>query len=162
MQTAIACCKYDGSGQLVSGGNIYFGDPRFGTMYTVSGLMFAADSFLYNTDSVTGGTEEPETGFSVYGNLNALNQVSIDREWYEDEATGDARPACYDSSTDQWVDLQTGAALTGTEINSLRHYQMAITYDDRVRTHTTQPPGLPRGKGTIFGGLISWEELPGH
>ena len=158
----VALGKYDGSGQLVSGGNIYFGDPRFGTMYTVSGLMFAADSFLYNTDSVTGGTEEPETGFSVYGNLNALNQVSIDREWYEDEATGDARPACYDSSTDQWVDLQTGAALTGTEINSLRHYQMAITYDDRVRTHTTQPPGLPRGKGTIFGGLISWEELPGH
>jgi hypothetical protein len=24
----------------------------------------------------------------------------------------------------------------------------------------TQPSGLPRGKGTIFGGLTNWEELP--
>ncbi|MCP4261821.1 MAG: hypothetical protein GY774_30620 [Planctomycetes bacterium] len=156
----VALGEYDGSGQLISGGNIYFGDPRYGTMYTVSALMFAADSFLYNTDSVTGGTVEPETGFSVYGNLNALNQVSIERDWYDD-GTGVARPAHFDSSANQWVDLETGAALTGTEINSLRHYQMAITYDDRVRTQETQPPGLPRGKGTIFGGLRDWEELPG-
>jgi hypothetical protein len=155
----VALGEYDSSGQLISGGNIYFGDPRYGTMYTVSGLMFAADSFLYNTDSVTGGTVEPETGFSVYGNLNALNQVSIERDWYDD-GTGNARPAHFDPTTDQWKDLETGAALTATEINSLRHYQMAITYDDRVRTQVTQPPGLPRGKGTIFGGLINWEELP--
>jgi hypothetical protein len=160
----VALGKYDGSGQLISGGNIYFGDPRYGTMYTVSALMFAADSFLYNTDSVTGGSEEPETGFSVYGNLNALNQVSINRDWY-DSGTGwnkVAKPAYFDPTTDQWVDLETGAALTGTEIGSLRHYQMAITYDDRVRTQDTQPPGLPRGKGTIFGGLRCWEELPGQ
>jgi hypothetical protein len=39
---------------------------------------------------------------------------------------------------------------------------MAITYDDRVRTAETQPPGLPRGKSTIFGGLRDWEELPGQ
>ena len=55
----VALGKYDGSGELVNGGNIYFGDPRYGTMYTVSALMFAADSFLYNTDSVTGGKKEP-------------------------------------------------------------------------------------------------------
>lgn len=48
------------------------------------------------------------------------------------------------------------------EIGSLRHYQMKITYDDRVRTQDTQPPGLPRGKGTIFGGLKYWEELPSN
>jgi hypothetical protein len=155
----VALGEYDGSGQLISGGNIYFGDPRYGTMYTISGLMFAADSFLYNTDSITGGKVEPTTGFSVYGNLNALNQVSIERDWYDNE-TGVSRPAHFDPSTDQWVDLETGIALTATEINSLRHYQMAITYDDRVRTHETQPPGLPRGRdGTIFSGLIHWEEL---
>jgi hypothetical protein len=158
----IALGKYDGSGQLISGGNIYFGDPRFGTMYTVFGLMFAADSFLYNTDSVTGGTAEPETGFSVYGNLNALNKVCIERDWYDDSTTGQAKPAYFDSIAGQWVDSETGDALTSTEINSLRHYQMMITYDDRVQTLETQPPGLPRGNGTIFGGLRSWQELPGH
>ena len=156
----VALGQYDDAGQLLSGGNIYFGDPRFGTLYTASALMFAADSFLYSTDSVTGGTEEPTTGFSVYGNFNALNQVSIERDWYDPDGTGDARPARFDSSTGQWVDLETGAALTSAEIDSLRHYQMKISYDDRVRTIGTQPPGLPRGTGTIFGGLKHWEELP--
>ena len=156
----VALGQYDSEGQLLSGGNIYFGDPRYGTMYAVSALMFAADSFLYNTDSVTGGAEEPETGFSVYGNLNALNQVSIERDWYDDEGTGTARPAHFDSSLGQWVDLETGTALTATEIGSLRHYQMTVSYDDRVRTIGTQPPGLPKGAGTIFGGLKYWEELP--
>jgi hypothetical protein len=156
----VALGQYDGEGQLLSGGNIYFGDPRFGTTYTVSALMFAADSFLYNTDSVTGGTEEPETGFSVYGNLNALNQVSIERDWYDDDGTGTARPAHFDSSLGQWVDLETGAALTAAEISSLRHYQMTVGYDDRIRTIGTQPPGLPKGAGTIFSGLKYWEELP--
>jgi hypothetical protein len=158
----VALGKYDSSGQLISGGNIYFGDPRYGTMYTVSGLMFAADSFLYNTDSVTGDTVEPETGFSVYGNLNALNHISLERDWYDPDGTGNARPAHFDPTADQWIDLETGVSLTATEINSLRHYQMMITYDDRVRTQETQPPGLPRGKGTIFGGLTKWEELPGN
>jgi len=164
----VALGQYDSAGQLISGGNVYFGDPRYGTMYTVSALMFASDSFLYNTDSVTGGAAEPTSGFSVYGNLNALNQVSIERDWYTQDvadpnAIGEARPAYFDPTvgTDgEWKDLETGAALTGAEIGSLRHYQMAISYDDRVRTQNTQPPGLPRGKGTIFGGLKYWEELP--
>ncbi|MCP4608331.1 MAG: hypothetical protein GY845_06420 [Planctomycetes bacterium] len=159
----VALGRYDDSGRLLSGGNIYFGDPRYGTMYTVSALMFAADSFLYNTDSVTGDAAEPTSGFSVYGNLNALNQVSIERDWYDDEETGNARPAYFDSnlSTEgQWVDQETGVALTANEIGSIRHYQMMVTYDDRVRTQDTQPPGLPRGKGTIFGGLKYWKEIP--
>jgi hypothetical protein len=122
--------------------------------------MFAANNFLYNTDSVTGGAEEPETGFSVYGNFTALNQVSINRDWYDPDGTGEARPGYFDPSTSQWVDVETGAGLTAAEIESLRHYQMQVTYDDRVRTLTTQPPGLPRGGGTIIAGLRNWEELP--
>jgi len=155
----VALGKYDGGGQLVSGGNIYFGDPRYGTMYTASALMFAANDFLYNTDSVTGGSEEPETGFSVYGNFTALNQVSINRDWYDSDGTGAPRPTYFDSGTSQWVDMETGLALTSGEIDSLRHYQMKIDYDDRVRTLNTQPPGLPRGAGTIITGLTDWEEL---
>jgi len=161
----VALGKYDGSDQLVSGGNIYFGDPRFGTMSIASALMFAADSFLYNTDAISRATAEPTGGISIYGNLTALNQVSIERDWYKPTGAGakGTRPAYFDPSTDQWVDLETGTALTVNEINSISHYQMAITYDDRVRTQETQPPGLPRSnEGTIFGGLKGWEELPGQ
>ncbi|UCG54818.1 MAG: pilus assembly PilX N-terminal domain-containing protein, partial [Dehalococcoidia bacterium] len=43
----VALGKYNDEGQLVNGGNVYFGDPRYGTTYKVSGLMFAANSFLY-------------------------------------------------------------------------------------------------------------------
>jgi len=39
---------------------------------------------------------------------------------------------------------------------------MTITYDDRVRNQETQPPGLPMGKSTIFGGLKFWQEIPGQ
>ncbi|MBN1805544.1 MAG: hypothetical protein JW837_09850 [Sedimentisphaerales bacterium] len=161
----IALGKYDSSGNLISGGNIFFGDPRYGTLYTASAFMFAADSFLYNTDSVDRKSAEPTTGVKIYGNLNALNKVSVERDWYTHTINRwqtEARPAYYDSTNDRWVDLETGAALTGTEVNSLRHYQMEITYDDRVRSLQTQPPGLPKGEGSIFGGLKSWQEISGQ
>jgi hypothetical protein len=156
----VALGKYDDSGNLVSGGNIYFGDPRFGTLSTASAFMFAADSFLYNTDSVSRSSAEPTSGIEIFGNLNAMNQVSIERDWYTNN--GKSRPAYYDSDTGQWVDLETKKALSAKEVSSLRHYQMGITYDDRVRSQETQPPGLPKEKkGTIFGGLKAWQELPG-
>jgi hypothetical protein len=162
----VALGKYNEDGTRISGGNIYFGDPRYGTTYTVSGLMFAAHDFLYNTDSITGGSEEPETGFSVFGNFAALNQVSVNRDWYSytyrdrwGRLRQERRPAYYDTTEEKWYDLNDGSILSENEFNSLRHYQMKITYDDRVRTPETQPPGLPRGVGSIFAGLISWEEI---
>lgn len=160
----VALGSYDGADQLKSGGNIYFGDPRFGTTYSVAGLMFAANDFLYNTDSVTDTAQEPKTGFSIYGNMAALNQVSINRDWYTDESTGKARPAVFtttDASPDtpQWIDVETGEVLTADEISGMRHYQMKVHYDDRVRDPETQPPALPEGKGRIFAGLGRWQEL---
>jgi len=158
----VALGQYDGGDQLSSGGNIYFGYPRFGTLYTVSALMFAGNDFLYNTDSVTGEAEEPETGFSVYGNFAAMNQVSIRRDWY-DKSVGrrqtEASPAYYDPETDRWIDMEDGSVLTSSEIDTLRHYQMKVDYDARVRDVGTQPPGLPKGAGTIFNGVTRWEEL---
>jgi hypothetical protein len=158
----VALGEYDAGGQLLSGGNIYFGDPRYGTMYTVSALMFAGNDFLYNTDSVTREAEEPETGFSVYGNFAAMNQVSVRRDWYDAEigrGRTEARPAYYDPGTGQWIDLEDGSALSSSEIDTLRHYQMKVDYDARVRNVSTQPPGLPKGAGTIFNGVVRWEEL---
>ncbi|MBC8470595.1 MAG: hypothetical protein H8D56_14080 [Planctomycetes bacterium] len=160
----VALGEYDGSGQLISGGNIYFGDPRFGTMSTASAFMFAADSFLYNTDAISRDTAEPTSGISIYGNLNALNQVSIQRDWYKPNDAGGTRAAYFDPTRlpdGKWVDLETGNLLSTVEINSISHYQMAITYDDRILNPETQPPGLPRAtEGFIFGGLRGWEELP--
>ena len=49
--------------------------------------------------------------------------------------------------------------LSSSEIDTLRHYQMKVDYDARVRDVATQPPGLPKGKGSIFNGVTRWKEL---
>jgi len=154
----VALGKYNDSGQLVSGGNVYFGDPRYGTMYVISGMMFAANDFLYNTDSISGRPAEPESGFTVNGNFAAMNRVSVERDWYT-SASKENRPARYNPTTSQWVDSETGAVLTSTQISTLRHYQMMLNYDDRVRSRDTQPPSLPKGVGLIYSGLTNWKEL---
>jgi hypothetical protein len=154
----IALGKYNSSGQLTSGGNIFFGDPQYGTMYTVSAMMFAAHDFLFNTNAISRQTAEPTTGFTINGNFGAMNQVSINRDWYTKGGT--SAQARYDTATNKWVDAGTGTQLTSTEVGTLRHYQMIINYDDRVRDQATQPPGLPRGGGSkIFDGFSKWKEL---
>ena len=155
----VAMGNYDNDGDLVSGGNIYFGDPRFGTTYTVSAVMFAANDFLYNTDSVTGAAEEPLTGFSVFGNFSALNKINVYRDWYTNFTTWQSHPAYFDSQLGKWVDAGTGIALTTGQLNSLRHYQLQIKYDDRLRSPDERPPSLPRGGRSIFAGLTNWQEL---
>jgi hypothetical protein len=149
--------KYDSSGNLVSGGNIYFGDPRYGTMYTVSGMMFAANDFLFNTDAVTHNSAEPTSGFTINGSFAAQGQVKVERDWYTSGTT--ARPAHYDAATSQWIDSLSGAVLTSTQVSSIKHYQMIVNYDDRVRGKETRPPGLPKGGTNIFAGFSNWEEL---
>lgn len=154
----VALGKYNEAGDLVSGGNIFFGDPRYGTMYTVSGMMFAAKDFLYNTDAVSRKTAEPTTGFTISGNFAAMGKVSVERDWYT-KGFSTARPARYDSVSGKWVDSETGVALTSTEVSSIRHYQMIVNYDERVRSPETQPPGLPTGGLKIFAGFSDWQEL---
>ena len=160
----VALGKYDSAGQLASGGNIYFGDPRFGTTYTIDAFMFAANDFLYCTDSITGDPGEPETGFTVYGNFAGMNQVKVNRDWFTritPDGRSHAMPAYYDHATGLWMDAPVnGNQLTESEKDSLRHYQMIVKYDERVRDVETQPPGLPKGPGIIFSGITYWEELP--
>jgi hypothetical protein len=157
----VALGKYDSSGNLVSGGDIYFGDPRFGTMYMASAMMFAANDFLFNTDAVSRNTAEPTSGFTINGSFAAMGQVKIERDWYN-KVVGSATtamPAHFDPATSKWTDSRTGAVLSSTETNSIRHYQMIVNYDARVRSPETQPPGLPRGGTKIFTGFSNWEEL---
>jgi hypothetical protein len=163
----VALGKYDGPGNLVSGGNIFFGDPRYGTMYVTSAMMFAANDFLFNTDAVSRRSTEPTSGFTVNGCFAAMNQVVINREWYTKKTwdsvrrrwNEESRAARYDTSAGQWIDTETGTALTTSESATVRHYQMIVNYDDRVRSKATCPPGLPRGGTKIFGGFSNWEEL---
>mgnify|MGYP000285990122 CR=1 FL=1 len=154
----VALGKYDAYGTLRHG-NVYFGDPEFGTLYTVDAFMFAANDFLYNTSANTGRPGEPTTGYSVFGNYAALNQVTVYRDWYTRSSS--ARPAVFDTLTGRWKDALDGAWITNaTQLASLRHYQMTISYDERIRNQATQPPGLPKsGAGTIYGGIAKWDSL---
>lgn len=58
----VAPGKYDSSGNISNGGNIYFWAPRYGTTDSVFGMMFVANNFLYNTVSVIRGWGDSETG----------------------------------------------------------------------------------------------------
>jgi len=160
----IALGKYDDFGQLTSGGNIYFGDPTYGTMYATSGMMFAAKDFRFNTDPITSKSAEPDTGFTINGNFAAMGQVVVERDWYT-EGSGyysKDKPARFVPEYGEpghWVDAETGIPLSQTQIDTIRHYQMVVNYDGRVRNPESRPPGLPRGGVKIFGGFSNWQEL---
>jgi len=180
----VALGNYDEiTGELISGGNIYFGDPEFGTTYTVSAFMFAGNNFLYNVSSTDPDDyQRPETGFNIFGNWVAINEVSVIRDWYE---TGHMEtqtvwwpwppheeevwvsdgwnPAYFDlgaGENGEWKD-EDNHSLTEEELSRLRHYQMKVTYDERIRDPETQPVGLPQGygSGSIFAGFTDWEEI---
>lgn len=149
-------------GVLESGGNVYFGDPEFGTLYTADAFMFANNNFYYNTKSNTGEQREPTSGFQVFGNFMAVNQVKVQRDWYT--KAGSPRAAEYDAVNNVWIDaadarLGIRTELLSDEILTLRHYAMKIGYDDRIRDAATQMSGLPRGGSDIFAGVKSWEEI---
>lgn len=179
----IALGEYDLLGNLIDGGNVYFGDPRFGTLYAADAFMFAANDFRYNTDSTSGEAREPETGFEVFGNFAAQDQVLVYRDWYDAQADPpvwvdghwervgwrwvwidghwqtEPHPAQYDEAAGQWVDALDGSVLDSEESDSLRHYQMIVKYDERIWDPDTQPPGLPKGGSTVFGGIDHWERI---
>ncbi|MBK7643859.1 MAG: pilus assembly PilX N-terminal domain-containing protein [Planctomycetes bacterium] len=56
-------------------GNIYFGDPTFGTLEHMSAYMYAENNFYDNNLSATGSAI-----VSVDGNMTAGNQVAINRD----------------------------------------------------------------------------------
>ena len=157
----VALGKYNSSGQRISGGDIIFGDPDYGTLYNFSGMMFAAHDFLYNSRAIGAFSAEPSSGFILNGSLAALNKVSIERDWYT-RSGSERRPARYNPSTGQWYDSGTGVLLTSAQVDTMKHYRMLLNYDDRVRSASTQPPGLPKGTGLIFCGLTNWKELPSN
>jgi len=170
----IALGTYNSSGQLVSGGNVYFGDPTYGTLYTADAFMLAANNFYYNTVANNPSLQiEPETGFQVYGNFAAMNQVNVYRDWYQYSITNGSgqnrvitwftNAAWFNPSSNRWQDVVNGNLLLLSQTNTLRHYQMIVKYDERIRNQSTQPPGLPglqSGTNGIYQKISDWKLYP--
>jgi hypothetical protein len=57
-------------------GNIYFGDPTFGTLEYMSAFMYAENNFYDNNLSASGSAK-----VTVLGNMTAGNQVKINRDF---------------------------------------------------------------------------------
>jgi len=62
--------------KVADSGNIYFGDPSFGTLEHMEAFMFAENNFFDNNLSETGSAK-----VTVRGNMTAGNQVKITRDW---------------------------------------------------------------------------------
>jgi hypothetical protein len=61
---------------VADSGNIYFGDPSFGTLERMDSFMYAENNFLDNNLSASGSA-----AVTVNGNMTAGNQVRINRDW---------------------------------------------------------------------------------
>ncbi len=57
-------------------GNVYFGDPVYGTLEYMDAFMFAENNFLDTNLSASGSAT-----VTVHGNMTAGNQVKIDRDF---------------------------------------------------------------------------------
>lgn len=102
------------------GGDIFFGDPDYGTLYTCDAFMFANDDFMYNTTASSGEQAEPESGFKVFGSFMAIDRVVLQRDWfttaeYDDGVT--SRNVYKDNETGNWYFSDTGEQL-GTDLVS--------------------------------------------
>ena len=61
---------------VADSGNIYFGDPKFGTLEKMYAFLYAENNFLDVNLSATGSAR-----VELYGNMTAGNQVSIQRDY---------------------------------------------------------------------------------
>ncbi len=61
---------------VANSGNIYFGDPTFGTLEYMSAFMYAENNFYDNNLSASGSAK-----VTVHGNMTAGNQVKINRDF---------------------------------------------------------------------------------
>lgn len=184
----VALGTYYADDTYKDGGDIYFGDARGnGTLYGVDAFMFAAHDFYYNF-YYQGNPDEPKTGFTVFGNFLALNQIHVYRDWYNvlnensrgNLSIGEAHPAVFNVSANQWEDAITGDPLIPEQVTggtyeytnnngrkrkitiplekAMRHYRMIAKYDERIYDPETRLSGLPTsGSGGAGGKLTHWE-----
>jgi len=121
-------------------GNVYIGDPVFGTIEELNSFLYAENNFVdENLDE--GGSAE----FYINGMMTAGNWVTINRDF---SGTGGYWKGAYPHRT--WV--STGG--TGTH-----HSKMVVKLDDRILTGKLVLPRLPEiDPGTGQWAIIAWRE----
>ncbi len=108
-------------------GNVYMGDPRFGTVHDLHGLFYAENNF-YDMNLDEEGSQE----FTIYGNMTAGNQVDINRDY---EVAGHYE---YVRSGWSWVKVWVEGGTC--------HSSMNVIFDDRYVDG-------PNGRERLVGGL---------
>jgi len=63
-------------------GNVYMGDPAYGTLDTMEAFLYAENNFYDNNLDPSGSST-----VTVYGNMTAGNQVAINRDWDNGDGT---------------------------------------------------------------------------
>lgn len=130
----------DGTFGIADSGNIYFGDPRHGTLESMKAFMYAENNFIDQNLSAKGSLE-----FEIFGNMTAGNQVAINRDFEQ--------PGTY-----EWVLINgvlTEVYVPGPTI----HSKMTVTLDDRILTGQLDLPGLPTdtiGAGDVKFTVVSY------
>ncbi|MSR62501.1 MAG: hypothetical protein EXS08_08655 [Planctomycetes bacterium] len=61
---------------VADSGNVYFGDPKFGTLERMYAFLYAENNFLDTNLSATGSAK-----VELFGNMTAGNQVKINRDF---------------------------------------------------------------------------------
>jgi len=79
------------------------------------------------------------------------------RSRYVKQIETDPRAAVYDPDDEVWRDAEDPSITY--EAKNIMHYAMQVEYDERIRSAGTRLSGLPRGNGSIFKGMQSWEEV---
>lgn len=122
-------------------GNIYIGDPIFGTIEDIRAFLYAENNFYdYNLD------ESGSYEFTIEGIMSAGNHVSINRD-YEVEGHWEWQRRGW-----RWVRVWVEGGMA--------HSRMNVILDDRIFTGELALPGLPQqdpGGDDIT--IVAWREV---
>ena len=120
-------------------GNIYIGDPVFGTVQEINAFLYAENNFIdENLDE--GGSAE----FCINGIMTAGNHVSINRDF---------------AGSGYWTGAYPNRRWVPTSEEGTYHSKMIVKLDDRIFTGQLLLPGLPRidpGEGNWL--ILAWYE----
>ncbi len=157
--------ELDVNGRPGSHGDIFFGDPKYGYTYEVEGFMFANNNFHYNVDALDPDNPdelaEPKCGFSVFGNFMAMNQVVVNRDWYDEEPANGETATWRQSRRNRWrtaefinggwYDTSSGDAIDDNYVSYDGERRPAVqVYDDSSGTWVWED--------TLTGEILSaWE-----
>ena len=117
-------------------GNVYIGDPVFGTVKTMETFLYGENDFIDENLNAAGSQY-----FSIEGLMSGGNQVAINRDYYVPPTWK------WQKQKGKWVKVWVPGYWT--------HSRMDVTLDPRVKDGTLVLPGLP----VASGGSSDWTVL---